>query len=1090
MRPKAYNSTFARAAASLFAMAVIAFYAQTVLAVRLPVKTYTSADGLGSGFVDYLYRDSRGFMWFCTRDGLSRFDGSKFVTYRIGDVNSPPGIENIFESRDGTYFVSTTTGVYRFDPAALAEPRNDSPYLTAERVGGARGDMIEDQSGTMYIGSAGLYRRVDVDGKVGFERVELGLPENPRATFVIFDLEETIDGSLWMNTSWGIVRKLADGRIVFYPYDEYITGGATTMLADRNGRIWLSRSANLVVMKPEPISAFDGQLGIIVRDFVTTSKVELKPDQPLELPKASGDIFEYTNAELINRWPSKRLFQSSDGDVWLSAENKLLQFTDSTVHLFTDAEGLPNAMARMAEDSAGNLWIGGHSALARINRSGFITYGKQDGLATSRFYSINETSDGMLYFAQLDYNWTSFDGKTFLSARPDVPKGQAPIWTSRFGFLTRGGDLWMLTNSDAYRFSNGRDLAGLQGRTPTEVYGTEKGLKSNVTFQIFEDTSGDIWMSTRGVAQSQFGLGRMKKGEDKFTLFTKADGYPENRSATSFVEDAFGNLWIGFYEGGLARFDGTRFQDFSTVDGVPSTGNLADLLIDRKGRLWLGSSIQGLYKIEDPSAPNPVIEKINFDVGTVSNNIRTLTQDHFGRIYIGTARGVDRYTPDTGMIKHYSVSDGLATDFVVDSHCDKNGDVWFATNDGLSRLKPLPDEKIAPPKVLIGGLRIGGAPQAVSNLGAVSIDRGDLTYTDNNLQIEYLGLDFRAGESLRYQYRLEGADADWSRPTEATSVTFANLKPEKYTFLVRAINSEGAMSEAPATVTFTIVPPIYQRTWFVLLSALAVAGITAFVFHYRTARLREINVALREAKVAEEKLRRSREDRLAELESVRARIATDLHDDIGASLTQIAILSEVAQAKVRGNGASEPLAKITDVSNELVGTMSDIVWSINPSKDHLSDLSQRMRRFAADLLSQKGVKVSFSSPEMSDEISLNSNVRREVFLVFKEAVNNVAKHSQATSVEIDLGVSQSDVLLTIKDNGRGFKVAPPSFDDTFSSHGKSGNGLPSMMKRAKEMGGTFEITSEPDAGTLICLRLPREQAFDESLIPNVQIPKT
>ena len=127
---------------------------------------------------------------------------------------------------------------------------------------------------------------------------------------------------------------------------------------------------------------------------------------------------------------------------------------------------------------------------------------------------------------------------------------------------------------------------------------------------------------------------------------------------------------------------------------------------------------------------------------------------------------------------------------------------------------------------------------------------------------------------------------------------------------------------------------------------------------------------------------------------------------------------------------------------------------------------------------------------MSDTISLNSNVRREVFLVFKEAINNVAKHSEATAVEIDLGVSESDVLLTIKDNGKGFKVEPPSFEDTFSSQGRSGNGLPSMMKRAKEMGGTFEISSDPDSGTLVCLRLPREQAFDESLIPNSSATRT
>lgn len=228
-----------------------------------------------------------------------------------------------------------------------------------------------------------------------------------------------------------------------------------------------------------------------------------------------------------------------------------------------------------------------------------------------------------------------------------------------------------------------------------------------------------------------------------------------------------------------------------------------------------------------------------------------------------------------------------------------------------------------------------------------------------------------------------------------------------------------------------------------------------------------------------------------ELERVRSRIATDLHDDIGASLTQIAILSEVVQAGT-GNGNSklaEPLAKITEVSNELVGTMSDIVWSINPAKDHLSDLTQRMRRFAADVLSQKGVVVRFSTTDADREVSLNSNVRREVFLVFKEAVNNVAKHSKAKNVEVDLGVSATEVMLAIRDDGVGFEMAPPSFEDTFTSAGSSGNGILSMTKRARELGGTFEIKSEPHGGTLVCLRLPREQAFDESLIPNPQTPR-
>ena len=351
--------------------------------------------------------------------------------------------------------------------------------------------------------------------------------------------------------------------------------------------------------------------------------------------------------------------------------------------------------------------------------------------------------------------------------------------------------------------------------------------------------------------------------------------------------------------------------------------------------------------MKDPNSPTPTFEPVRFTGDPVSTNIRTIIADKFGRLYLGTARGVERYSPETGLVKHFTVSDGLAADFVVDSHLDRNGDLWFATNNGVSRLTPLPDEKPLPPQVFIGSLRISGEVQPGSELGSTSVERGDLAYTDNNFQIDFFGLDMRAGEFLRYQYMLEGADQEWSPPTDKTTVTYANLQSGTYRFLVRAVNSDGIESERAATATFTILQPLWQRWWFLLLAALTVALIVALLFKYRTARLLEVNAALEEARRAEERLRRTREDRLMELERVRSRIATDLHDDIGASLTQIAILSEVAQAGATNGNSKlvEPLAKISEVSNELVGTMSDIVWSINPTKDHLRDLTQRMRRF-------------------------------------------------------------------------------------------------------------------------------------------------
>jgi signal transduction histidine kinase/ligand-binding sensor domain-containing protein len=1042
---------------------------QPVVAERLPIRVYTSADGLGSSFVNDLKRDSRGFMWFCTRDGLSRFDGSKFVTYQIAAKDSAPGIENIYEARDGTYWITTTGGMYHFDPNKATSQAGGTPILNAERIGGYRGEFFEDKKGNFWFGAGGLFRIEDgEDGKKVVNRFILGLPQRQDVEFGIADLSESSDGSLWINSSWGLIRRLPDEKIVYYIDEalEPVMSGAVRMIIDKSGRVWATRGNRFFVIKPEPLDAFQNAERVTVKPLTATAQVEVKPDSPVRFPKLGGEIYQLRNPEFIDKTLAKNVFQTSDGTVWMTAEDKLAQITEGNLKLYTGREGLPSVLGRMAEDNVSNLWIATRSGVVRLDRSGLVSFGSQDGAAADRFLSVNEGRDGSVYFGNPDAAITSFSDGKLSSARPGLPPGMANIWTSRTVLNDSRGDWWVLTGDGLYRFSGVSNIADLKGRKPTARYGVNEGLKSNGIFQIFEDSQGDIWVSTRGSEDSGHGLGRMHPGETKFTSFSEESGFPPGNSASSFAEDKNGNLWIGFYEGGVARFDGERFRVFGPDDGIPQAGVITDLHVDSKGRLWLSSASAGMLRVDDPGSEKPEFHQISTENGLSSNNIRTITEDRFGRIYLGNARGVDRYSPDTGHVKHFSTVDGLAADFVVDSLCDTKGDCWFATDGGLSRFTPTPEEKSAPPKILLGGLRIAGVAQPTLELGSSNIETPELSDAQNNLQIDYFGVDFRAGESLRYQYLLEGADADWSAPTDLTTVTFPNLKPESYRFLVRAVNSDGVVSEVPATVSFTIVPPLWQRTWFQLLVVVAVAGITAFVFYYRTAKLREINVALREAKVAEQRLRRVREERLAELEKVRARIATDLHDDIGASLTQIAILSEVAQTQANGNGsAAESLAKITDVSNELVGTMGDIVWSINPAKDHFSDLVQRMRRFAADVFASKSIEFQFLAPGTEGETVVSSNIRREVFLIFKEAVNNIVRHSRATSVRIELAVENGEVAFRVFDNGVGFDTANPK-------PSSGGHGIVGMRKRVEELGGKLQIISEAGTGTTIALSLP------------------
>ncbi|MEZ5428846.1 MAG: two-component regulator propeller domain-containing protein [Pyrinomonadaceae bacterium] len=1060
---------------TLFSVLIPLVFLTSISAERLPVKIYTSADGLGSSFVDSVFSDSRGFMWFSTRDGLSRFDGSRFVTYQVGEKDAPPGIEMIYETRDGNYWISTTGGLFRFDPNRISPTgAGGTPRIDAEYVSGWRGTVFEDSRGNVWLASGGIFHLEKKDGKDEFVKVDWNLPPRPNITFVAFQIFEAGDGSLLVNTTWGLIRRLPDGRILMYQDDKVLLGGSGTvsMILDKSGRVWLARDDQLLVLKLEPAEAFAQSGPISVQRLEPTALFELRPGENVPLPKKGGEIFQLTNPALVEDSTSMRLLQTSDGTVWIVAEKNLLEIRGGVLQIHSAGEGLPNAMGRMGEDAAGNLWIGGYAGLARLDRQGLITYGPNDGAVSARFFAVNEDRDGDLYFANSDSYISRFDGKGFQNVRPAIEANPRHFWTSRHVFRSSNGDWWFLTNGSLYRFSGVADFAGLNGRRPTRTYTEQDGLKSTGIYQIFEDSGGDIWVSTRGLSGDGHGLARLKKGDEKFYSFSEAEDFPSQKSPSCFAEDRHGNIWFGFYEGGLARFDGERFESFSEDDGLPE-GLLSDLHLDGKGRLWIGSTIGGLLRLDDTSAKKPSFAYLTVADGLSSNNVRTITEDRFGRVYVGTARGVDRLSPDTGHIKHYSVNDGLAADFVVDSHCDKNGDLWFATNDGVSRLIPLPDERSSPPRVFIGGLRIAGVDQPVSDLGDGRIEREELSHIENNLQIEFFGLDFRAGETLRYQYKLEGADADWSAPTEQRTVNYANLQPAAYRFLVRAVNSEGVASDDPAVIEFRILPPIWARWWFIALCALGAALIITGIYRYRLNRLREVNEALEDARLAEENLRKSREERLAELERVRSRIATDLHDDIGASLTQIAVLSEVAQAQSR-NGISEPLRAISSVSNELVESMSDIVWSINPAKDHFSDLTQRMRRFASDVLTARGIGLQFHASHAFDQTVVNSNVRREVFLIFKESINNVVKHSGAKKVGVEIGISDDlDLRLEISDDGRGFAPDAAEIPAAVEDPGDfGGNGLPSIKKRAAEMNGRIEVISEPGRGTTVILIQP------------------
>jgi signal transduction histidine kinase len=360
--------------------------------------------------------------------------------------------------------------------------------------------------------------------------------------------------------------------------------------------------------------------------------------------------------------------------------------------------------------------------------------------------------------------------------------------------------------------------------------------------------------------------------------------------------------------------------------------------------------------------------------------------------------------------------------------------MWFATGHGLTRFVPQNGPASDAPPVWITGLSIAGRRVPFSGAGESSIRQVEVRPGQDQIQFDFVGLSYSPGSVLHYQYRL-GDDA-WSTPIESRSVHYGALEPRQYRFAVRAVTSDGETSPTPAIVEFQVVPPLWRRAWFQgILFAIAIGG--AVRFH------------------------RARVARLLEIERVRTRIATDLHDDIGSSLSQIAILSEVAYQRAAGGRAGEPIARIGTLSRELLDSISDIVWAIQPHKDHLSDLTQRMRHFASEVLSARNVEIHWTAGDCGD-FELNTELRRQVYLIFKESINNIAQHSRATETHIDLRVVKRQLALDVSDNGCGIE----------SRDGHHGNGLESMKLRAARLGGELQVRSAKGQGTTVILRAP------------------
>ncbi len=461
------------------------------------------------------------------------------------------------------------------------------------------------------------------------------------------------------------------------------------------------------------------------------------------------------------------------------------------------------------------------------------------------------------------------------------------------------------------------------------------------------------------------------------------------------------------------------------------------LYLDASGRLWVGFRHDGAFVCDEPEAPTPIFRSIGDRASFASSTVWGITSDRSGRIYFATGRGLDRWAPESGQIEHVSMRDGLPGETVLDVTTDASGRIWIATNGGVSRFDPqLEPAPAAIPPVYLTSVQFAGENLPLPRGGSARVGPFELGPSRNNLRIEYVAPSFR--RPVRYQYRLEGADADWQAPTPERTVQYAHLAPGSYRFTVRTLDPEGVPNSNQADLTLRILPPIWQRAWFLALAGGAL-GAVGLAWH------------------------RFRVRRILELESIRQRIASDLHDEIGSGLAQIAVWSEVARREAAPKSAPI-LEQSATLARSLRDSMSDIVWAIDPRRDRLSDLIERIRQFAFDLLATQGVRVEFSiSPqEQLSGVPLAPDTRRHLFLWLKEAPTNVGRHAEASHVTVTIELRARTLVLEVCDNGRGYDL-----DRTTRGHG-----LSSLSERASALRGRQEIVSAPGEGTRLRLEAP------------------
>jgi signal transduction histidine kinase len=496
--------------------------------------------------------------------------------------------------------------------------------------------------------------------------------------------------------------------------------------------------------------------------------------------------------------------------------------------------------------------------------------------------------------------------------------------------------------------------------------------------------------------------------------------------------DSAGVLWIGTQGGGLSRWNQGRLATFTSREGLPDN-TISQILEDDSGRLWLGCN-RGICAVQ-------------------KRELEELTAGKVAAIYpqiYGRAEGM--------------LSEECVGGFFPSGLRTKAGLLWFSTLKGLVMVNPRPLKQGAPaPAVMLENLIVDGVEARLSArqpANAAGRENSDLRVEpgafairiapgNHRLEFHYTGLSFAAPERVRFRYRLQGLDPDWIDADTRRVAFYSYVPPGDYRFQVVACNGDGVWNLSGASVGLTVSQHLWQAWWFISLMAIGFVGAAAGIARFAEKKRMQRHLKLLEQERA--------------LERERARIARDLHDDLGSSLTRISLLSHLAKAdKDHPSQVEHHAVKISQSAAQTVRALEEIVWAIRPGSDSLQSLVEYIAHFANELFEGNTTRCRLDLPHDLPARALPPEMRHNLFLIVKEALTNALKHAGAKEVRVQAKTSGNSLEITVQDDGRGF-----AFSRASSANG--GHGLENMHRRAEAMGGALAVESAPAKGTTIKL---------------------